>query len=333
MRRTAKDVGERAIIESMIKCYARDSKALPFGDDVAAVDIGGGSMLVMGGDMLVAKTDVPPGMTLRQAARKAVVSTVSDFAAKGVAPRALYTSIVLPPDLDAKDVDQIAKGFNDGAREYGMRVVGGDTNESGSDLAMACFVTGVADRHQIMFRKGCKSGDILAVTGPFGDTGAGLKVLIGQWKTPPELRKALLKRVYKPRARLREGLALSKSRSVTASIDSSDGLAWSLFELQRANGVGFMVDRLPISDSAKQFAKLSGADPLDLVFYGGEEFELVVTVGENFWEKAEDAIKRVGGSLVRIGCVVEGRSIKAKHRGTIVEVEPKGFEHFRKPYA
>ncbi len=41
------------------------------------------------------------------------------------------------------------------------------------------------------------------------------------------------------RARLREGLALAKPGVVTSSIDSSNGLAWSLYELERASNVGF----------------------------------------------------------------------------------------------
>ena len=58
----------------------------PIGDDVATLPSSPGK-LVLKSDMLVGRTDVPPGMTWRQAGRKAVAMCVSDFAAKGVSPK------------------------------------------------------------------------------------------------------------------------------------------------------------------------------------------------------------------------------------------------------
>jgi thiamine monophosphate kinase len=68
------------------------------GDDVAAVPLktGEGEVAVLKTDMLVAKTDVPVGMTLWQAARKAIVAPVSDFAAKGAVPVAVQVAVGFP---------------------------------------------------------------------------------------------------------------------------------------------------------------------------------------------------------------------------------------------
>ena len=63
----------------------------PIGDDVATLPASPGK-LVLKSDMLVGRTDVPPGMTWRQAARKAVAMCVSDFASKGVSTRGLSWS-------------------------------------------------------------------------------------------------------------------------------------------------------------------------------------------------------------------------------------------------
>src|SRR4030066_410446 len=72
---------------------------VPFGDDVAAVNLNGEVVGVLKTDMLVGKTDVPKGMSLWQAARKAVVMNVSDFAAKGVEPKAALVSLGVPRGL------------------------------------------------------------------------------------------------------------------------------------------------------------------------------------------------------------------------------------------
>ena len=111
---------------------------LGFDDDVVAFPMSQGRLVVLKTDMLVGSTDVPPGMTLRQAARKSVVSTVSDFAAKGVQPRGLLVSLGLPPPVRLSSVREIALGLKRGASEYGCRILGGDTSET-HDFVIDCI--------------------------------------------------------------------------------------------------------------------------------------------------------------------------------------------------
>ncbi|MEM3640934.1 MAG: hypothetical protein QXH37_03305, partial [Candidatus Bathyarchaeia archaeon] len=69
-----KNLGERKIIEIIQnRLDLLPKMPIPFGDDVSAYDVGDGKLAVLKADMLVDKTDVPPGMSLWQAARKAVV--------------------------------------------------------------------------------------------------------------------------------------------------------------------------------------------------------------------------------------------------------------------
>ena len=141
--------------------------------------------------MLVAATDVPKGMSMWQAARKSVVMNVSDFAAKGVQPQAVQVSLGLPGKLKRADLVEIAKGLNAGAREYGAYIVGGDTGEA-CDLIISIQVFGVASKAALMLRRGAKAGDILAVTGPFGRSAAGLRLLQNsKLKASSGLRKVL----------------------------------------------------------------------------------------------------------------------------------------------
>ena len=86
-RDTSAELGEHKIIELIQRrLTAMPDLPVPFGDDVSAVNIGKGRIAVLKTDMLVGKTDMPRGMSLWQAARKAVVMNISDFAAKGVEP-------------------------------------------------------------------------------------------------------------------------------------------------------------------------------------------------------------------------------------------------------
>lgn len=321
-------LGEREIIEILHNLLDMPEMPVPFGDDVAALDIGEGQVVVLKMDMLVDKTDVPSGMSLWQAARKAVVMNVSDFAAKGVEPKAVLVSLGLPRGLTRRHVEEIAKGLNAGAREYGAYVIGGDTGEA-SDLVISISLFGTARRKTLMLRGGAKPGDIIAVTGFFGKSAAGLKILLGECKVQREISEILLGSVLMPYARLKEGLVLSETGAVTASIDSSDGLAWSLHEIAKASDVGFLVDKLPIGKEVKKFAEANRLDPFELAFYGGEEYELVLTIDPKLWNLAEKAVKGAGGGLLPIGKATREKQILFEAEGRRRTVEPRGWEHFK----
>ena len=81
--------GERKIIDLIVRrLHKMPRMPIPFGDDVSGMDIGAGRLAILKCDMLVRRTDIPRGMSLRQAARKAVVMNISDLASKGVQPHA-----------------------------------------------------------------------------------------------------------------------------------------------------------------------------------------------------------------------------------------------------
>jgi len=318
------ELGERKIIEIILKhLEPMPNMPVQFGDDVSAVDIGSGKLAVIKTDMLVGKTDVPPQMNLWQAARKAVIMNVSDLAAKGVKPIALLASIGIPRGLRKRDIEQIGQGLNKGAREYDAYVLGGDTSEA-SDLVISCAAFGIGEKRRLMLRSGAKPGDIVAVTGPFGRTAAGLKTLLHNLSAPSRMRKTLVDSVLMPRARLNEGLALAETGAVTASIDSSDGLAWSLYEISRASHVGFLIDKLPVAEEAQQLSKMHKLDPIELSLYGGEEYELVVTVKPMLWNKA-----RKKASLIRIGRVTKEKTLILKVGKKAFPIEARGWEHFK----
>jgi thiamine-monophosphate kinase len=324
------ELGEHRIIEIIQNHLTpMPNIAVSFGDDISAVNLNQKMVAVLKTDMLNAKTDVPKAMSLTQAARKAIVMNVSDFAAKGVQPQAALVALGLPRGLSEKDVEAIAKGLNSGAQEYGAYVVGGDTSEA-SDLIISVMLYGVAEKPSLMLRSGSKPGDILAVTGAFGNPAAGLRSLLEGFKAPGEVvGERLLESVFLPKARLSEGLALAKSGAVSASMDSSDGLAWSLNELGRQSNVGFTLDKVPVAAEAASFAKSNGLDVFDLALYGGEEYELVLTVKSQMWSTAEAAVKAVGGQLLWIGKATKNPEIQLDINGEKCLVEARGWEHFK----
>ena len=140
------ELGERKIIELIWKQLETMPKMpVAFGDDVSGCDLKDGRLAILKTDMLVGKTDVPPSMSLWQAARKSVVMNISDFAAKGVKPIAMLVSLGLPIKLTRRNIEEIGKGLNAGAREYGAYIIGGDTGEA-SDLVISLSLFGIAKK-------------------------------------------------------------------------------------------------------------------------------------------------------------------------------------------
>ena len=324
-----RDLGERRVIEKIIENLHKPPKMkVPFGDDVAAVPLGRNRLAVLKTDMLVGETDIPPGMTLQQAARKAVVMNVSDFAAKGVKPLAFLASLGLPATTTEEEVEEIGKGLNDGVREYGTYLVGGDTGEAPC-LIISCMGFGITTERRFIPRYGARVGDLLAVTGPFGRTSAGLKHLL-EGHSIYAAESNLLNAVYLPKARLDQGVALGRTGTVSASIDSSDGLAVCLHQLREMSHVGFTVTTVPISSDVVTFAERNGLDATELALHGGEEYELVLTIPPSGWEKALRAVRKTGGDLKAIGITTKNPEIILSLNGVENEIPYRGWEHFKR---
>jgi thiamine-monophosphate kinase len=320
-------LGEHGIIGILERTLRTSPLAVVgFGDDVAAVRLGKDQVAVLKTDMLVGSTDIPPGMTMRQAARKAVVASVSDLAAKGIRPLAGVVALGLPAHLTERNIREIASGLAQGANEYSFPLVGGDTNEA-NDLTISIALFAIANRRQLILRSGAKVGDIVAVTGEFGDTAAGLKALLERKNRPAQLAHPFYQAVYHPRAQLSLGVKLAASRAVTASIDSSDGLAQSLHELAKESHVGIELSSLPTSSSTYRFAKLHDYRADDLTLYGGEEYHLVVTIKP---DKIETARRASEGKLKPIGIVTRKfREVRLRQAQKERVIAMKGWEHFK----
>src|SRR2546427_817335 len=174
-------------------------------------------------------------------------------------------------------------------------------------------------------RKWEQSGNIVAVTGEFGNSAAGLRMLLkkehhGRGAASPVLENA----VRRPRARLEEGIRLARTRAVTSSIDSSDGLAWSLNEVARLGRVRVELYNVPVSMETVDYARKHKLSPYHLALYGGEEYELVVTVRKARWPSALRAVP----SLIPVGEVTKGSGVFARIEGRRIRVKPRGYEHF-----
>jgi len=255
-------------------------------------------------DMLVQSTDVPLGMRLQEISRKSLAACVSDFSCKGIKPRYATIALAIPRGLSRHHVRELAEGFARSSREFGVQIVGGDVNE-GKEIIIDVSMFGVGKK--MPRRGGAKVGDIIVTSGPFGYSSAGLKIIAGKTSANAQFTKKCKEKVFKPTPKLEFGLKAAKYFS--ASMDSSDGLSITLNDMSKQSQNRFVITNLPVEDDIVDFAKKNKMNLADLIFCGGEEYEIVATISSRNLHKVRNLAKRSNMSLYEIGYVTSGKRV------------------------
>ena len=276
-------------------------------------------------DTLVESTDVPAKMKIHFAARKSVVACVSDFASKGVKPLFGIVSVTIPKKFSKKKIEEMAKSLGQASKEFGFKILGGDTNE-GKEMVIQVSLFGITDK--IIPRNGAKVGDMIFTTGPFGYTAAGLMILQNQKKYSRKFSEKAKNAFLKPRPKMRFGL--SNKNSCSSSMDSSDGLAITLHEMSKQSNKRFNITSIPANQDLVDFAKTYRMDLLDWVFRGGEEYEIVFTASQKNKPKIMKLAKMQNIPLKEIGYVSKGKGVVYLKEKKSIEIKNIGWKHFNK---
>ncbi|HII60793.1 thiamine-phosphate kinase [Pyrococcus horikoshii] len=297
---------ESEIIRMFIEEF--DNHAL--GDDAGFVRFND-SWLLVTSDMLVWRTDVPDFMTPEEAGKKVVTMNVSDIAAMGGLPLAFFFSLGVPENTDEKTLRGIAKGINKGAKEYGVKIVSGDTNEA-REIIIDGGAIGRGSR--LLLRSNAKPGDLVCVTGELGRPLTALLLWLKGEEIPPKI----LEKAKNPKAREREGIELSNYAN--SAIDISDGLSKELWEIARSSNVRIVIDedKIPVNEEVREIVK----DPIKIALASGEEFELVFTI-------PKENLGNISFDFTIIGRVEEGEGVYIKREDKMERLPILGWEHLK----
>ena len=263
-------------------------------------------------------------MNAKQIARKSVIACVSDFASKGVKPLYGFVSIIIPRKFSNIQIKRLSQGFHDAAREFGFKMIGGDTNE-GKELSLNVCLVGISN--DIIFRRGATNGDSIYVTGPFGYTASGLKILLQKKKSEKKFKEKAKKSIMTPKVNLSFGLSIKKFAS--SSMDSSDGLSTSLNQMAKQSAKKFIITKTPAKQDIREFAKKNLLDIHDLVYNGGEEYEIVFTAPKKNRKNLFNLAKKMRVELIEIGYVTDGKGVFLEENNRKTKISDKGWRHFR----
>lgn len=295
---TLKDLGEFGLIDRISSRFKAPDGVIGIGDDCAVLPQNSGRETLVSTDMLVEGThflldDIPA----RDLGWKSAAVNFSDIAACGGKVTGSFLSLALPQGISEEWMDGFVDGFREMSQEAGAPLLGGDVTSSPDRLCINVTVLGETAAGRAKLRSTARPGDLVCVTGPLGDSAAGLKLILEG--LPRDER--LISRHYRPRPRLKEGLALSGMDEVHAMMDISDGVASDLRHILDASGVGAIIDTaaLPLSPGLIEVCDRYGWDAVRLALCGGEDYELLFTVtpeGEAKITIPHHVIGRVTGS-------------------------------------
>ena len=247
---------------------------------------------------------------------------LSDIAAMGGEPVAVFLSLALPRDLRQAWVGRFARSLIGLAEKHGATVAGGDTAESPGGILADIIVVGTVPKGKAILRSGAKAGDRIYVSGELGGSAAAV---VRMRNGRPKVKPRDYVRHFYPEPRVALGRVLREKKLVSAMIDTSDGLSTDLAHVCEESGVGAEIDSSLIPRAC--VGKPAREVDLDLALHGGEDYELLFTAAR------EKRIPRhiAGVAITQIGQITRSRGIFVRDsRGVGYELQPRGWEHFRK---
>jgi thiamine-monophosphate kinase len=228
---------------------------------------------------------------LKHLGYKAVSVNISDICAMNAVPRQITVSIAISSKFTVEAIDQLYDGIHLACERYGVDLVGGDTTTSLTGLTISITAIGEAEEEELVYRSGAKPTDLLCVTGDLGGAYLGLQLLEREnelFRLNPSVQPQLsgydyiLGRQLKPEARvdMREIFRTLDVRP-TSMIDISDGLSSEILHLCEDSAVGCRLyeERLSFDPQVVKMAEEIHINPLVAALNGGEDYELLFTIG------------------------------------------------------
>jgi thiamine-monophosphate kinase len=245
---------------------------------------------------------------------------LSDIAAMGGTPIAVFLSLAVPRNLPQKWIDGFTRGLLALADHFSVTLAGGDTAQSPNGILADIVVLGSVPKGKAVLRSRARPGDLIYVSGELGGSAAALHCMMDKPKR--KLNPRDFPRHFFPQPRLALGRILREKSLASSMIDLSDGLSTDLAHLCDESGVGAEIETaaIPIATIGRPPRKVD----LPTALHGGEDYELLFTAPRNKHLPAHIA----GVPITPIGHITQSKKVvlldeKRMRRA----LQPQGWQH------
>ncbi|TSA42570.1 MAG: thiamine-phosphate kinase [Chitinophagaceae bacterium] len=332
-------LGEFGLIDHLTKNneIKNSSTILSVGDDAAVIDHFG-RQTVMSTDLLVEGIHFDLMYTpLKHLGYKSVVVNISDIYAMNATPTQILLSIAISSKFSVEALDEFYEGVYAACEKYQVDLVGGDTTSSQRGFVISITAIGEVAPDSYVTRSGAKVNDLVCVSGDLGAAFLGLTILEREKRifqetgSQPDLedQSYIVGRLLKPEARKDVIEYFAKHEIMPSSMmDISDGLSSEMLHICKQSGVGCVIyeDKLPLNEDSKAFAYKLELDPTACALSGGEDYELLFTVSQTYFEKINS-----NNGLSIIGYITEAAEGKnfITRGGNKHELVAQGWNHMK----
>jgi len=239
---------------------------------------------------------------------------LSDLAAVGADVKGFLVNLQTTRDTELSVIKSIMKGINDACVNFGIKVVGGDTNR-GENIQLGGTAFGTITDNKIIMRKGNKPGDLLYMTGKMGSGSVfAFKKLIGKHQGDFS---------FLPQAKIQEGKIIRHWGS--SCIDTSDAFFPAISNLMYINQHGIQLDgdlEDLIPDNYKKTMLNTSLPPWILLAGPHGEFELLFTVDAKNEKKLIESAGFMGWEPIKIGEIINEPILKFILNGIKIQCDP-----------
>ena len=323
--------------------------ALGIGDDCALLAPRPGTQLAISTDMLVEGRHFFADVDPEALGHKALAVNLSDLAAMGAKPLAFTLALSLPAAEPAW-LEGFAKGLFNLADAHQCQLIGGDTTRGPLNICITVFgeiplgESSSNGTSSALRRSGAQPGDDVYVSGTLGEARLALLALQGHLSMPAAQLNAARLRLERPTPRVALGLALRGIAS--AAIDLSDGLAGDLGHLLKSSNLRLCIEIDLIKNTfatniisycaintvikAENSENFSEKQILDLIFTGGDDYELAFTAPLRLRTAVQQAALASGTRVSRIGQTEAHLGLRLKAPDGLTSVlNAASFDHFK----
>ena len=326
-----REIGEFVLIERLRAVVephhrAQTGLVIGIGDDAALWRPAPGHELVVTTDALVDTVHFRLEWTdWGSLGHKMLAVNISDIAAMGAQPKVATITLGLTGEERVDDIEALYVGATSLASAYGVALAGGDVVKSPGGLFLSVTVIGEAPEGKALRRSAAQPGDLIVVSGTLGASAAGL-ALLAEEIDPKTTGDLLIAAHLRPTPRVALGGMLFDA-GTRCAMDLSDGLTSDLPKILAASGVSGVVDvdRVPVLPAVRA---LFPDRWRELALYGGEDYEILLTVPPARYRALHRKAEDVAATLTVIGHITETADVvglELRDEGAPFQIDSEAF--------